>query len=162
MYGDLIFYRPAKRNLFGRLIAHCTKGDFSHVSISMTLFGMPGSAPDAANIGAHLDGIRISETALEGGEKVTAAVPADLGAKLKGVAWAFSHLNMPYGKQDILSNVLKLFGCPFYIGQRDHYDCSEFAARYLQECGVELPEALEEALPLVSPNDLARFLGIIQ
>lgn len=50
---------------------------------------------------------------------------------------------------------------PYHVSRTDRYDCSSLVTRYLEKVGVDLGDLGEEP-DSVSPNDLARALGVIR
>ncbi len=79
----------------------------------------------------------------------------------QGLTWLKEQLGNPYGKEDIVNQVLRLSGFKFYIGDPKRYDCSDLAADFLVHAGADqLLGSFEDKLHLVTPNDLARVLGV--
>ena len=79
----------------------------------------------------------------------------------QGLTWLQQQIGDPYGKEDILNQVLRLAGFKFYNGEPKHYDCFDLAADFLVHAGADqLLGSFEDKLHLVTPNDLARVLGV--
>ena len=148
MRGDVLFFTPT--GAFGRLIvAGSQPGRFSHCAID---------CGDGTVIEAQLGGIHRNPV-----HRTPAAIyrlPDNAFATL-GLAWLDKQVGRRYGVLDILDQVLRLLHCPVYLALPFSFDCSDLAARYLLECGCG-PELgpLIGALHLVSPNSLARQLGV--
>ena len=115
MRGDLLFYTP--KDWIGSIVAWSTNGPFSHVAIDMG---------DGTKIEADWNGIVRVKT-------INRAIAArfetgNIVPKLDdGMKWVQDQLGNPYGKEDILNQVLRLMGFKFYIGEAKRYDCSDLA-----------------------------------
>jgi hypothetical protein len=119
MRGDLLFYTPT--DWIGKLVAWATNGPFCHVALDMD---------DSTKIEADWNGIvrvqnitRIVDARFET-SKVVPKVD-------DGMAWLQVQVGNPYGKADIVSQVLRFMGFHFYTSESKHYDCSDLAARFL-------------------------------
>jgi hypothetical protein len=74
----------------------------------------------------------------------------------EGLAFLMAHSKARYGWEDIFNQALVLLGLgSMYIGVRDHYDCSDYVARYLSVIGG-LPTLDTTEPHLVTPNDIYR------
>lgn len=138
------------------IIAWATKGPFVHVEFDIG---------DGRYIGAHLDGIT-EVNAYTGKGYVfapTKSNPIDLDT---AIAWAKEEVGKQYGWVDIISAGIKFAGVPIYLGQADHYDCSDFVTRVLliMHDQLILPKLgdLANEPHLVTPNDLARAAGVLK
>jgi hypothetical protein len=149
--GDLILYESTG-SWGDRLIALATHGRFTHVEIDLG---------DGTSVGAQDNGIGIHPY-IAGRGSVAFSPKASKEDREYGLKWALKQVGREYGWTDIVSNGLKLVGIPFDIGEKDHWDCSDFATRYLIEARAADPlgdQANESGL--VSPNDLARAFGVV-
>ena len=149
MRGDLLFYTP--KDWIGSIVAWSTNGPFSHVAIDMG---------DGTKIEADWNGIVRVKT-------INRAIAArfetgNIVPKLDdGMKWVQDQLGNPYGKEDILNQVLRLIGLKLYFGEPKRYDCSDLAARFLVHSGLgTLLGPDEDNIHLITPNSLARRLGV--
>ncbi len=79
----------------------------------------------------------------------------------QGLTWLQQQLGNPYGKEDIVDQVLRIMGLKMYVGEPKNYDCSDLAADFMVHGGAgKLLGKFEDNLHLISPNDLARVLGV--
>jgi hypothetical protein len=149
MRGDILFYTQA--DWIDRIINLATHGPYCHVAID---YG------DGTKIEADLNGI----VQVNFNERVPAARFSPHAPQLEdGMTWLREQLGNPYGKEDIFNQVLRLMGLHFYIGQPKSYDCSDLAADFLVHAGAgSLLGPFEDKLHLITPNDLARVLGVIR
>jgi len=154
--GDLVLYKSRGR-WYERVIAFATKGPYVHVGI---VFG--------ANyvLAATAHGIAYDVLPLPVAQKFCTIVPLQLlvtqEQEAQGMAWAREQKGREYGWLDIVYQALKFLApnnpLRFYI--EGHYDCSDFATRYLQHAGVALPDAYSDPYAN-SPNDLARYFQLL-
>jgi hypothetical protein len=148
MRGDLLFYTPT--NLVEKIIAWWTHGPFCHVAVDMG---------DGTKIEADLRGIvRVSFNE----DTIPARwTPAPTENVEPGLVWLKQQLGNPYGGEDIINQVIRLMGFKFYLGEPKRYDCSDLAADYLVHSDLGwLLGPFRDRLHLVTPNDLARLLGV--
>lgn len=156
MIGDLLFCRPGPmKGLWGdwsgNLIARLTNGPFCHVEIDVGY---------GKSVGAMGDGIR--EHSAPGGAAAWSARFANLNEEQieAGISWVRSQVGDVYGYSDLIDNLLKQAKVPLVIKQLKAYDCSDFASQYLIKTGYDIGP-LQDNPAAVSPNDLARQLGMI-
>lgn len=149
-YGDIILYQSDGK-WYEWFITHFTHGPYVHCSVDMG---------DGTNIAAHPGGI--SREKNTGGEVVSVAAqatPEDLNI---AVEWLKNQIGKKYGWLDIISAGLHSIGLNIYLGTTDSMDCSDLCATYL-----DMLEGTKELIPfhhldVVSPNDIARRLGILK
>lgn len=167
MRGDVLFYSGGG-SLADRLISWRTHGPFVHVEVDLG---------DGTAIGS-LSSSGVDQHPVDYTRAVVyrpSLKPDEIEA---GIAWLRSHVGDPYGWGDILNFVLTLFvpNSPLVLAQRHGFDCSDLVARYLEAAGgTNLgPQSENETLSaqsarlarfdetsLLSPNDLARALGVL-
>lgn len=163
MRGDVLFW-TSDGSAVSRLIALATHGPFVHCSVDMG---------DGSDIGAHSDGgtQRRHVPDDRGITKVSVhdalahqrpdLFPVELtGAITRGINFLLGELGNAYGWCNILNNVLSYLRMPYRVTRLNRYDCSSLVTRYLSVVGYELGELGEEP-DSVSPNDLARSLGLL-
>jgi hypothetical protein len=168
MRGDVLFW-PSDGSPATRAICYFTHGPFCHVSADMG---------DGNDIGAHAeDGVRVRPVPSDRGLTKFSTLqflmlqaghkPGELvedtpyrPAIEKGIAFLKRECGNKYGWCNIANSALKLLRIPYRVARLDRYDCSSLMTRYLMECGVEMDDLGEEP-DSVSPNDLARWLGVI-
>lgn len=162
--GDLIFVRPATDDRVGQLVARATNGVYSHVRIRISadevVEALPSGivrrflqpplpdATDCAPTGAGLDAARVGTMLVW----LVQQVAGDDG----------------YSWWDIAADALKALlppalgsRTPFLI-QPSRFDCSALAAVAIVAAGYPLAPALIADIARISPNDLARALGVLK
>lgn len=147
MRGDVVLFKADPKDPTDRLISLTTKGPFVHVEIDLG---------NGELIGAHFDGIDRYKGVPGSNTKSfhPPATPEDIEYAIK---WAEMQVGKKYGWTDILSNGFKLLGIPLELGEPGHWDCSDFASRYLVVARASGPLGRAAENPgLVSPNDIAR------
>jgi uncharacterized protein YycO len=150
MRGDLIFYTP--RDLWDRLICWGTHGPFSHVAIDLG---------DGTVIEATPQGIRRNPVSYTKSVQYPVYPTTNLPLIEKGIAWLNQQVGKEYGWTSIFDQVLRFFGDQsVYVYDHDDYDCSDLATRYLLLASPKLVGRLSQNPSIVSPNDLARQLGL--
>lgn len=148
-YGDILLYQTSGK-WYEWFITKFTHGPYVHCAVDLG---------DGTNISAHPDGIS-REPNPGTGEVVsvtTNATPDDLFAAMQ---WLKYQLGKKYSWLDILSAGLHSIGINLYFGQADHMDCSDLCATYLDLLSGK-QEIDFHHLDIVSPNDIARKLGIL-
>jgi hypothetical protein len=151
--GDLVFYLSRGR-WWERLICKITRGPYVHVGIVV---------PSGQVLCARARrGICYEKFPAQRWDMYFLARRATTEGISQGLEWATSCAGQSYGWSDILWQALKFLWPrnPLRWGIAGHYDCSDFAARYLIHCGVVLPDGMDDTYT-VSPNDLARWAGLI-
>ena len=150
--GDiLLFY--GKSTLWDRLICFATQGSFSHCEIAIDeqrMIGATLSGVDIHGIPEAAAYAKITVSAYTTPQKITEAL-----------LWALQQRSDAYGWSDILFQVIKFLfpPNPFRWGIVNHFDCSDYACRYLIHAGVDLPDQFLDSYT-IAPNDLARWAGI--
>jgi hypothetical protein len=153
--GNILLF-PSTGKWYERVICFATHGPFCHVEIALNNTSM---------IGARVDGIAVHPLPSDPESYVAIDIlpyvenEASIG---QGLVWAIEQRGRRYGWGDILCAGLKFLfpNNPFRFGFVDHYDCSDFVVRYLQQAGVLLPEAFADPYA-DTPNDIARIFGIL-
>lgn len=88
---------------------------------------------------------------------------ADSAALVNALVWARSEAaaRLGYGWEDVASAGLRVLDptAPF-IAAPGAWDCSDFVTRFLLQAGVTLPDALASEPHTVTPEALARALGV--
>lgn len=152
--GDLILYRSSGR-WYERLITIATHGPYVHVAIVVDQSRV--LAARARGIGYEdappLDTLH---TVVSMAGRAT-----DVGINV-GLSWAMRQAGEKYGWLDIVYQAVKFLcpGNPFRLSEASHYDCSEFAVRYMLQADVALPPAFDDPAT-VTPNDIARWAGVL-
>lgn len=161
--GDLIFVRPAPNDRVGQLVADATNGPYCHCRIRIShdmviealaregivrrYLQIEPAAADVANIGPTLEPDRLAHM----------------------LAWLVQQEGGTYGWLACASDALRAW-LPPSLGSRtpflvspSAYDCSGLGAQALVLAGYKwLPDALATDVAQVSPNDLARALGVLK
>jgi hypothetical protein len=168
--GDIIFVRPAANDWAGQLVARATDGPYCHVRVAISHFEV---------VEALGRGVR--RTTVDGALDTADVVPLRraLGGRNTSSSWmskrqqqAFTWLEAQvgdaYGVWDIAGDALQLLAprwlgsrTPFLVAPRS-FDCSHLAATFAAGAGVALPLDVLADLPRVSPNSLARALGVLK
>ncbi len=150
MRGDIVLYKDPTK-LSEKAITWTTHGPFYHVEIVYD---------DTHTIGAHPEGIRYA-TYPNGKSFVVQSLPSNVSAAA-GLRWAQQQIGKRYGWLDIAYQAVKFLAPnnPFQLTQKDHWDCSDFVTRYLQECGMQLSDEFSDPYQN-TPNDIARIFGLI-
>lgn len=155
--GALLFYVPGAPaytmdGIFERLIQLRTGGPYCHVEVDLG---------DGTSVGALSQGV---ERHPRPNPQAWAAAGSlcDPSKLEKGLRWVLARVGEPYGWGDVVDAA---FGAPVSLGLEipgttPRYDCSHLACRFLAIAGYPLPQNLRDAPPSVSPNDLARMLGL--
>lgn len=154
MIGDLILYRSTGR-WYERLITLATHGPFVHVAIVVD---------ESRVLAARARGIGYEPLSPEDALHTVVSLAgraSDVGINV-GLAWAMRQAGKEYGWLDIVYQAVKFVwpGNPLRFGEEGHYDCSDFACRYLIHAGVQLPDSCLDSYT-VTPNDLARVFGVL-
>lgn len=164
--GDLIFCRALKGDWIGGLVARLTHGPYCHVRV-VTASG-PGGVRviEALPIGIVRTPLYLlpdpADVAPTGAHMATIGLAA-------GQRWLALQVGRGYGFADILDDIWQAI-LPRWLGSRTPFlvaphtfDCSDLATRFLLHAGYyALPDAMVDDPTRVSPNDLARALGLIK
>jgi hypothetical protein len=146
--GSILLFK-ATSSLVDRAISYATGGPFVHIEIALDGMRM---------IGAHTNGIGISSIpVIWGGRLYTTEEGIE-----NGLEWAQQQVGRSYGWTDIAFQAVKFImpNNPFQFGRVGRWDCSDFATRYIQQCGIVLPTDFDTPYAN-TPNDIARLLGIL-
>jgi|SRR5579885_2919429 hypothetical protein len=154
MRGDLLLYTSSGK-WYERLITLATHGPFVHVGIIL----------DASTvIAARTGGIAYEKAPPEDAMHVAISLaPYTTPAGIEqGLAWATRQVGRHYGWSDIVYQGIKFLwpNNTLRFGIEGHWDCADFATRYLQHAGVSLPDAYSDPY-CNTPNDLARAFGLL-
>lgn len=149
MRGDVLFW-TADGSPASRVIAFFTHGPFVHVSVDQG---------DGTDIGAHSeDGVQHHPVPDDRGiTKWSPPAGCDIE---RGIRFIEGEVGNKYGWCNIINAGLAILRLPYRIARIDRYDCSSLVTRYLDHVGIDLGDLTEEP-DSVSPNDLARALGVI-
>lgn len=153
MRGDLLLSTSSGK-WYERLIVQVTHGPYVHVAIQLT---------EQEAIAAGPSGIALFPFSEGNPHCILLPLPSLTGAqKEAGLLWATSQVGKAYGWMDIGYQAFKFCfpNNPFRFGVQGHWDCSDFACRYLEQCGVVLPPPYDDPYTM-TPNDLARWAGWI-
>lgn len=168
--GDFIFVRPAPDDWIGQAVARATDGPYCHVRVAISSMEVVEAL-----------GRGVCRTALASAPDVADVVPLAraLGGKTSrgtwmsqrqraAMDWLVAQVGDAYSGWDIVADTLQLL-LPRALGSRtpflvapSAYDCSHLAATFAAGCGVALPLDTLADLPRVSPNGLARILGVLK
>lgn len=151
MRGDLLFWTSDGSPL-SRLVAIATHGPYCHVSVDLG---------DGTDIGAHSeDGVQ--RHPITGLASITRyRVEASQDAIDKGIDFLMGEIGDKYGFCNILNAGLAILHLPYRVTRLNRYDCSSLVSRYLDVLGIQTDQDIQEQPDSVSPNDLARALGVI-
>lgn len=151
--GNVLLYTSSGK-WYEELIRMATAGPFVHAAIALS-----------STLVIEATGKGIARNTLSPSRNVT---PIDLTKYTtqerieQALAWAEMQVGKQYGWIDILSQAIK-FLAPnnkLRIGEEDRWDCSDFAARYIQHAGIILPDGWNDPYSL-SPNDISRIFGLL-
>lgn len=145
MRGDILFW-PASNSITDRIIAWFTKGPFVHVAVDMG---------DGTEISAHSEDGIARRTIPARSDLTEFTVSPD---PVLGLQFVKEQIGKKYGYANILNNVLYGLHIPWRVYNVRRFDCSSLVAHYLEHCGIDLSDD-DEA---ISPNDLARALGLLK
>lgn len=154
--GDLVLYK-SQRRWYEEIITKATHGPYVHVAIA--------SGTNYV-LAATVHGIAYDVLPPAVAQQFCTIVPLQPfiteAGRTQGLSWAKAQVGREYGWLDIMYQALK-FLAPnnsLRFGVEGHYDCSDFATRYLQHAGVALPDEYSDPYAN-SPNDLARYFQLI-
>jgi hypothetical protein len=148
MMGDLLFYKAS--DALEWVIALGTAGPFAHVAIDIGGGRVVEAVPGGIRLGPPTDSRPIRYT--------TRPLPLRLSGALN---WLRQQVGHPYGWEDIVGDVLRVFGLPVpWLPPSNAYDCSDLAVRFLAHANPRLVGPLARNPRLVSPNALAKHLGV--
>lgn len=148
MQGDLLFYRAATR--LEHLIAWGTGGSFAHVAIDMGGGRVIEAVPPTIRYGPPTDSNPVRYTP-----------KAPLLRLSPALSWLRQQVGHGYGWEDIVGDALRIVGLPvLWLPTSSAYDCSDLATRFLTRLNPALIGSLARTPRLVSPNSLAKHLGV--
>lgn len=151
--GDILFYRGGS-GLSDGLIRLWTNGPYAHVEVAVNAY---------QSIGALTGGVEL-HTALTPQALYT---PKDVTPEnlLVALQWLYKQIGDPYSYADIVDDVFQRFWnrAPLLI-QKNAYDCSDLASHFLiaAHTGVTVAKSQFLQPETISPNELARLLGVIK
>lgn len=153
--GDLVFY-PSAGRWYERIIEWATHGPYVHVAVAV----------DATHvIAAETWGIRYELLPPDPSPlRFVPLSPASKDAAAWAITWLNAQLGHRYGWTDILDQGLRLVGSPFFLGQTHSLDCSDLAACFaaLYTNDRRLMTLVLDHRQEISPNDLARYYGLLK
>lgn len=161
--GDIVFVRPTIDDWTGALIAEATRGPYSHVRVAISSREVIEALPTgiARSLVGDMDQPHVVDVATTGSH-------LQVDRRAHALAWLIRQKGDPYNWFAIGADTLGII-LPQRLGSRtpflvapSRYDCSELAARFLTHAGYKwLPDAMADYPTRVSPNDLARALGVL-
>lgn len=163
MTGNIVLYKSSGYPALDWLIQRTTRGPYVHADIIV--------APDRTTVGATLKGIGYGHVPPDPTTYAMISLLAydPFGSQqawekrlYAGAAWAKQQVGRAYGWLDIVDQGVDFLfpGNKIHMVDGDHWDCSDFVVRYLMVLGLPLPGSMQ--IPAaVSPNDLARFFGVL-
>lgn len=151
--GDVILYSSTGK-WYEQLITRATHGPYVHCAIVVDAGRVVAARTQGIGYEAIPADDRTTTICLAG-----RALPAAIE---QGVLWAEAQVGKEYGWIDIAAQAVKFLwpANPFQMVQKGHYDCSDFCTRYLQQCGIALPDQYANSYAN-TPNDLARWAGLL-
>lgn len=154
--GDVLFW-TSDGSPVSRLICAVTHGPFCHVSVDLG---------DGYDIGAHSeDGVQRRHVPDDRGiTKLHLTPPFGVVPPERievGITFLEGEIGNKYGWCNILNAGLAFLHLPYRLSRLDRYDCSSLVARYLTIIGYAMGDLGEEP-DSVSPNDIARWMGVIK
>lgn len=157
MRGDLLFYR-SQGTLADTLITRATHGPFTHVAVDLG---------DGTLIEAQASGIKRAPIPNQGQIRVPLTTWQSRGegyGLTVAFEWLTAQVGASYGWLDIASQAMRLLGLPVFLVRLHSLDCSDLVARFmlLAGCGPNLALDVVDDATQISPNDLARALGILK
>lgn len=161
--GDLIFVRPGPDDRAGQIVARATNGPFCHVRVRFS----SDEVVEALANGVTRAFIHPPEP--DPADCAATGALLDADGLQHGRAWLLDNLRDSYGWLDIALDALGMLlppqlgsRTPFLVAPRS-LDCSDLAVRFLIHSGYRwLPDDLVDCPERVSPNSLARALGVIK
>lgn len=151
--GNVLLY-TSDGQWYNRLICYATSGPYCHVAVALS-----------STLVIEATGKGIVRSMLPLSRNVT---PIDLTKYTtperieQALAWAEMQVGKQYGWIDILGQAIKFLAPnnPLRIGEEDRWDCSDYAARYIQHAGIILPSGWDDPYSL-SPCDIGRIFGLL-
>src|SRR5487761_2359369 len=175
--GDVVLYPAKPGDWTDALIARGTGGPYVHCGVVEQVEVSPGDgARQVTTIEALTHGVtRVTYPlyALAGQTRTPTFAPVASHLESARRAWALAWLGRRvgehYGWSAIAADVLKAL-IPQRMGSRTPFlvspsslDCSQLVTEYLLTAGYQwLPDSAIASPPTVSPNDVARILGVLR
>lgn len=153
MKGNILFY-AYHGGMFEWFITEATQSRFVHVEVALD---------DQWAIGALGSGVSKHPLVATPYQWSFAEHMKDQSLLANAEEWLVKQVGKQYGIDDIITAGLQsvMHGL-VYLGQQDHYDCSDLATRFLIEAGaVEFLGDLAQEPHTVTPAMLAKQLGIV-
>lgn len=160
--GDVIFVPPTTGDEAGQLVALKTHGPFCHVQIAYTQnFVLEALTHSGVTLNARVP--------LPSERVAAVGATLDTARLTHALRWGYGLVgHTGYSWYDIAVDILNI-ALPRGVGSRtpfliapSQYDCSDFVTRMLALAGyMWLPDELFMNPSRVSPNDLARALGVL-
>ena len=149
--GDIVLFKSSGK-WYERAIVMATRGPYVHVAIMTGDYQVIAAGFHGIGYSAFLYDPKV-HTVISIAPKYATATGVETGLK-----WAISQAGKPYGWLDILYQGVKFLfpNNPFEVTEDGHYDCSDYATRYLQQAGVVLPPEFSNPYQN-TPNDLYRL-----
>lgn len=157
MRGDILFYRAD--DLGGKLIQWRTHGPYTHVCVDV-------GTDDVGN--PLVVEARWPKVLLDGPGHPLWRVTPELNLKqvTNALAWLKTTVGEEYNVWNIVANVFPfLLGNVKVFGTPTAFVCSQLTCYFLLKAGFTFPEGFnldEKSMALVTPNDIARLLGILK
>lgn len=151
MRGDLLLYRGTGR-WYERLIQLGTRGPYVHVEVDIGA---------GESVGALTGGV-VRHRIPMGAVVAPTAYRTDPARLTGAVDWLVKQAGDQYGWFDIADDVVHA-AIPWapWVSLGKTFDCSDLATKFLWMAGYPLPPAFLDGAT-VSPNDLARAVGLIR
>lgn len=151
--GDILFYRGGS-GLSDGLIRCWTRGPFAHVEVAVD---------ELQSIGALTNGVELHVARPP--DAVYSPVGVTAENLLTALRWLYAQLGDPYSYADIVDDVYHVFWnrAPLLVQPRA-YDCSDLASHFLlaAHTGVTVNKKQFLQPETISPNDLARLVGVLK
>jgi len=176
--GDIILYPAQPGDFFDTLIVTVTNGPYSHCGVVERVEVSPGDgALQITTIEALSRGVQRVTFPFYPDTAASSRIPtyARIAQEMEplriahGLAWLSRMVGDAYGWLDIAADVLAAL-LPRRLGSRtpflvapSAFDCSDLVTRFLLVAGYEwLPDETIAAPSRMSPNDIARIVGVLQ
>ena len=155
--GEIVLFKQPHA-WYEKLICYATHGPYFHCAIALDanhIIEATGNgiqvdvAPCEEDHAITYDTIDMSQYETE--EHIESAL-----------SWCQTQVGKPYGWLDIAYQAIKFVAPnnPFQLTEAGHYDCSDFATRYIQHTGYPLPDSFSDPYQN-TPNDIARLFGLL-
>jgi len=159
--GDLLLFHNSGA-WYDRIIVAATSGgnraaDYVHAAIDLG----DGTILEATSSGIRVNYFHVDDR--DRAERIPLKVAEPHRLEL-ALSMALDRVGNRYGWVDIFDQLLKLIHCPFYVGRLHSLDCSDLAAMFaaIATDDLQLLETVLDARQEISPNDLARYYGLVK